>query len=71
MMVLRESVGCGGSQAYALAGGMRTIRGRPAMVEMQESFPDTASSWRIAAINRGDKRAGDVTVRLYAVCIKK
>ena len=41
------------------------------MVEMQESFPDTASSWRIAAINRGDKRAGDVTVRLYAVCIKK
>ena len=46
--VARESVGCGGSQAYALAGGMRTIRGRPAMVEMQESFPDTASSWRIA-----------------------
>jgi len=69
--VVRQSVGCGGNEAYALAGGMRTIRGRSASVEMQESFPDTPTSWTIAATNRGDKRAGDATVRLYAVCIKR
>jgi hypothetical protein len=69
--VARQSVGCGGDQAYALAGGMRTIRGRMASIEMQESFADTPTSWTIAAVNRGDRRAGDAVVRLYAVCIKK
>jgi hypothetical protein len=38
---------------------------------MQESFPDTPKSWTIGVTNRGDKKAGDVTVKLYAVCIKK
>jgi hypothetical protein len=67
---VRQSVGCGGDSAYALAGGARTIRGRGASVEMQESFPDTPKSWTVAVTNRGDRRAGDATVRLYAVCIK-
>jgi hypothetical protein len=66
----RESVGCG-SGAYAMAGGVRTARGRSVLVEMGESFPDTPSSWTTAVTNRGDKKAGDVTVKLYAVCIKK
>jgi len=69
--VARQSVGCGADQAYAISGGMRTMRGRGASIEMQESFPDTPTSWTIAATNRGDKRAGDATVRLYAVCIKR
>jgi len=69
--VVRQSVGCGGNEAYALAGGMRTIRGRGASIEMQESFPDSSTSWTIAATNRGDRRAGDATVKLYAVCIKR
>ncbi len=56
---------------YVLAGGMRTVKGRSANVEMQESFPDTPSSWTVGVTNRGDKRAGDARVKLYAVCIKK
>jgi hypothetical protein len=68
--VVRQSVGCGGDPAYVLAGGARTIRGRGASVEMQESFADSPKSWTVAVTNRGDKRAGDATVRLYAVCIK-
>jgi len=68
--VARQSVACG-DQGYVLAGGSRTIRGRSAMVETQESFPDTPSSWTIAVTNRGDKKSGDATVKLYAVCIKK
>jgi hypothetical protein len=66
----RQSVGCG-DKAYVLSGGSRTIRGRSATVEMQESFPDTPSSWTVAVANRGDKKSGDATVKLYAVCIKK
>jgi hypothetical protein len=66
----REAVGCGDG-AYVLAGGSRTLKGRPANVEMQESFPDSPASWTVAMTNRGDKRAGDATVKLYAVCIKK
>jgi len=67
----RQSIGCGDESAYVLAGGSRTIKGRSANVEMQESFPDTPKSWTIGVTNRGDKKAGDVTVKLYAVCIKK
>ena len=67
----RQSVGCGGEGAYVLAGGVRTVKGRSANIEMQESFPDTPASWTLTVINRGDKKAGDATVKLYAVCIKK
>ena len=67
--VMRQSVGCGDEAAYALAGGMRTIRGRSASVEMQESFPDTPQSWTIGVVNRGGK-GQNATVRFYAVCIK-
>jgi len=66
----RESVACG-QGGYALAGGMRTAKGRSANIEMQESFPDTPSSWTVSVLNRGDKRSGDASVKLYAVCIKK
>jgi hypothetical protein len=69
--IARQSIGCGGEQAYAIAGGMRTIRGRIASVEMEESFPDSPTSWTIGATNRGDRRAGDATVRIYVTCIKK
>jgi hypothetical protein len=67
----RQSVGCGGEGSYVLSGGSRTVKGRAANIEIQESFPDTPGSWTIAVTNRGDKRAGDATVKLYAVCIKK
>ena len=67
----KEAIGCGSEGAYVLAGGSRTVKGRSANVEMQESFPDSPGSWTVAVTNRGDKRAGDATVRLYAVCIKK
>ena len=66
----RLPVSCG-EGSYALAGGARTVKGRAANVEMQESFPDTPGSWTVAVTNRGDKKAGDATVKLYAVCIKK
>ena len=66
----QETVGCGDG-AYVLSGGSRTVKGRSANVEMQESFPDTPASWTVAVTNRGDKKAGDATVKLYAVCIKK
>ena len=69
--VVRQSVGCQEQGAYVLAGGIRTARGRSASLEMQESFPDSPSSWTIGVINRGDKKAGDVNTKLYAVCIKK
>ena len=69
--VVRQSVPCGDQGAHVLAGGLRAIKGRSASIEMQESFPDSPSSWTTAVINRGDKRAGNVTVKLYAVCIKK
>lgn len=68
--VARQSIGCG-DQAFVLSGGSRTVRGRSALVETQESFPDTPSSWTVAVTNRGDKKSGDATVKLYAVCIKK
>ena len=48
-----------------------SIRGRSASLELGESFPDSPSSWMVAVNNRGSKRDGDVTVRLYAVCLKK
>ena len=67
----KEAIGCGDEGAYVLAGGSRTVKGRSANVEMQESFPDSPGSWTVAVTNRGDKRAGDATVKLYAVCIKK
>jgi hypothetical protein len=66
----KQSVGCGDG-AYVLAGGARTSRGRGVAVEIGESFPDTPSSWTTAVTNRGDKKSGDVTVKLYAVCVKK
>jgi hypothetical protein len=68
---IRQSVKCGEADSYIISGGMRSIRGRSASLELQESFPDSPSSWTVAVNNRGDKKAGDVTVRLYAVCIKK
>jgi hypothetical protein len=34
-------------------------------------LPDAPGSWTVAVTNRGDKKAGDATVKLYAVCIKK
>jgi hypothetical protein len=67
----RKSVSCGDKDAYALAGGMRAIRGRSASLEMEESFPDSPASWTVAVTNRGDKKAGNVTVKMYAVCMKK
>lgn len=67
----RQAVSCGGEGSYVLSGGSRTVKGRAANVEIQESFPDTPGSWTVAVTNRGDKRAGDATVKLYAVCIKK
>jgi hypothetical protein len=69
--VIRQSVKCSEPDSYAISGGMRSIRGRSASLEMGESFPDSASSWTLAVINRGDKKAGDVAVKLYAVCLKK
>jgi hypothetical protein len=66
---VRESIGCGREQSYVIAGGSRTVRGRSAVVEMEESFPDAVSSWTIGITNRGSRRDGNVTVRLYAVCI--
>jgi hypothetical protein len=66
----RQAVGCGDG-AYVLGGGTHTIKGRSANIETQESFPDSPSSWTIGVTNRGDKRSGDATVRLYAMCIKK
>ena len=67
----RQSVGCGDPGSYVLSGGARTVKGRSANVEMQESFPDSPGSWTVAVTNRGDQKAGDATVKLYAVCIKK
>ena len=67
----RQSVGCGGADSYVLSGGARTVKGRSANVEMQESFPDSPGSWTVAVTNRGDQKAGDAAVKLYAVCIKK
>ena len=69
--VARQSVSCRDPGAYAISGGMRSIRGQRAFLEMQESFPDSPSSWTVAVTNRGEKRDGDVTARVYAVCIKK
>jgi hypothetical protein len=66
----RESISCGGG-SYVLSGGARTFRGRSASVEIDESFPDSPSSWTTTVTNRGDKKSGDVTARLYAVCLKK
>jgi hypothetical protein len=57
--------------SYVLAGGSRTYRGRSANVEMQESFPDSPSSWTVGVINRGDKKAGEVTIKAFAVCLGK
>jgi hypothetical protein len=67
----RESVKCGEPDSYIISGGMRSIRGRSASLELGESFPDSPSSWTVAVTNRGTKRDGDVTVRLTAVCLKK
>jgi hypothetical protein len=69
--VARLPVSCGNEGSYVLSGGARTVKGRAANVEIQESFPDSPASWTIAVTNRGDKRAGEATVKLYAVCIKK
>ena len=66
----RQPVACG-EGAYVLGGGTHTIKGRSANIETQESFPDSPASWTIAVTNRGDKKAGPATVRLYATCIKK
>jgi hypothetical protein len=67
---VRQSVKCE-PDSYIVSGGMRSIRGRSASLELGESFPDSPSSWTVAVNNRGSKRDGDVTVRIYAVCLKK
>jgi len=69
--VARQSVSCRDAGAYVLSGGLRAIRGQRASLEIQESFPNSPSSWTVVVTNRGEKRDGDVTARLYAVCIKK
>lgn len=66
----RRAVSCGDG-SYVLSGGARTVKGPRATIEVQESFPDSPSSWTLNVTNRGDKRSGDATVRLTAVCIKK
>lgn len=68
---IRQSIKCSDPDSYIISGGLRSIRGRSASLELGESFPDSPSSWTIAVNNRGSKRDGDVTVRLYAVCLKK
>jgi hypothetical protein len=68
---IREQVKCGEPDSYIISGGMRSIRGRSASLELGESFPDSPSSWTVTVNNRGSKRDGDVTVRVYAVCLKK
>lgn len=67
----RQAVSCQDQGSYVLGGGARTIKGRSPDVEIQESFPDTPSSWTVAVTNRAARRGGDATVRLYAVCLKK
>jgi hypothetical protein len=67
--VVRRSVNCRSASARALAGGARVIRGKGAMIEMQESFPDSPGSWTIALTNRAPASAGSTTVKLYAICI--
>jgi hypothetical protein len=69
--IARQSLSCRDPGAYVISGGIRSIRGQRAFLEMQESFPDSPSSWTVAVTNRGEKRDGDVTARIYAVCIKK
>lgn len=66
----RQAISCGDG-SYVLSGGARTIKGPRGTVEVQESFPDSPSSWTVNVTNRGDKRSGDATVRLTAVCLKK
>ena len=68
--MIREQVKCG-EDSFIVSGGMRSIRGRSASLELAESFPDSPSSWTVSAVNRGAKKDGDVTVRIYAVCLKK
>ena len=68
---IRQAVKCSEPDSYIISGGLRSKSGRSASLELQESFPDSPSSWMVSVNNRGDKKAGDVTVRLYAVCIKK
>lgn len=68
---LRQSVSCGNAQAYAIAGGLRLVRGKNPTIELRESFPDTPSSWTIAVANRAAAGAGDARLRLYAVCIRR
>jgi hypothetical protein len=65
---VRHSINCPDSAAYAIAGGARVLRGRSAAVEMQESFPDSTSSWTVAMAGAADW-TGSATIRLYAVCI--
>jgi hypothetical protein len=68
---IRQSVKCGEPDSYIISGGLRSLRGRSASLEIGESFPDSPSSWTVAVSNRGAKKDGDVTVRVYAVCLKK
>jgi hypothetical protein len=66
---VRQSVGCRGAQARAIAGGSRLLRGKNPAIELQESFPDTPGSWTVSMINRAPGNAGDATVKLYAICL--
>jgi hypothetical protein len=65
---VRQSINCPDSAAYAIAGGARVLRGRSAAIEMQESFPDSMSSWTVAMAG-SDDWTGSARIRLYAVCI--
>jgi hypothetical protein len=65
---VRQSIDCPDSAAYAIGGGARVLRGRGAAIEMQESFPDSMSSWTVA-MTGGANWSGNARIRLYAVCI--
>jgi hypothetical protein len=66
---LRQSIPCVDSQAHAVAGGSRLLRGKNSSIEIQESFPDSPAGWTVAVTNHAPKGSGDATVRLYAVCL--
>jgi hypothetical protein len=68
---VRQSVKCSEPDSFIISGGLRSVRGRSASLEFGESYPDSPSSWTVAVNNRGSKKDGDVTVRIYAVCLKK
>jgi hypothetical protein len=66
---VRQAIKCRSASSHAIGGGARLVRGKNAAIELQESFPDSPSSWTVALANRADRKAGDARVKLYAVCM--